>query len=244
MMKSIHVCPRCHTNISEERRRQPLAICDGCGFVASGQEAKTGAALERRFLISALGISALLIAGFIQLVSWGSHSIEVIPLQIGQLLHSNSTNQLERLVQISFEMNKYDVTESAYGDLAAKEHTAYLRLGKFQMSRGKYAEAANSFRLYFSFNNEDLEAHYLYARALGETKQIDEAVKHFDYVLRARPSMRQITVVQNYVKALTQNGRFAQARKVIESERNRDRTALMFMDTEYKVILAQLHISG
>ncbi len=243
-MNQSHTCPRCQSLFSEERRLQKPPVCESCGFVASGLELKAGQALERRFLIVALGLSLVLVGGFMQVVSWGSYSLEAIPLTVGNWLHSNSTTQLERLVQISFELKKYDLTENVYTQLAAKDHTAFLRLGKFQMSRGKYSEAANSFRLYFSFNNEDLEAHYLYARALGETKQIDEAIKHYDYVLRAKPGIRQITVVQNYVKALAQNGRLKEARKVIEDERTRDRTAMTFMDTEYKTILERLHASG
>ena len=243
-MNQSHTCPRCHSLFSEERRLQKPLICEGCGFVASGRELKAGQALERRFLIVALAVSLVLVGGFMQVVSWGAYSVESIPLTIGNWLHTNSPAQLERLVQISFELKKYDLTESVYTELSAKDHTAFLRLGKFQMSRGKYSEAANSFRLYFSFNNEDLEAHYLYARALGETKQIDEAIKHYDYVLRAKPGIRQITVVQNYVKALTLNGRLKEARKVIEDERTRDRTAMTFMDTEYKTILERLHTSG
>lgn len=243
-MNSFHTCPRCQSTISEERRLQKPAICDSCGFVATGRETRAGEALERRFLYTALGISVLMVAGFMQIVSWGSYSLEVIPLQIGQMTGSNSVPQLERLVQISFELKKHDLTENVYAQLAAKDPMSYLRLGKFQMSRGKYPEAANSMRLFFSFKNEDLEGHYLYARALGETKQIDEAIKHYDYVLRAKPGVRQITVLQHYVKALTQNGRLKEARKVIESERTRDRTALLFMETEYKTILERLQTSG
>jgi hypothetical protein len=42
------------------------------------------------------------------------------------------------------------------------------------------------------------------------------------------------------VKALTRAGRFDRAKRVIEETRTRDRTASMFMDTEFKVILERL----
>jgi tetratricopeptide (TPR) repeat protein len=243
-MIHIHVCPRCHQEVSEERRNSIPAVCDSCGFVLSGREGLAGQQEERRMFITVLAVSVALVLTFMQVVAWGSHSLEAIPLQVSHWLRISSPAQLERLVQISFELKKYDLTESAYVDLARVDHASYLRLAKFQMSRAKYQEASESFRRYFADNKvEDLDAHYLYARALGEVRQVDESSQHFEYVLRAKPGVRQVTVLQNYVKMLAQNGRLDRARKVIEHERTRDKTASMFMETEYKVILERLHSS-
>lgn len=243
-MTQYHTCPRCQQAISEARRLATPAVCESCGLVLSMAELKAEVQGERRFLKIAIGLSILGIAAFMQLVSWGSYAVEIIPLQIGRIFNSNSPAQLERLSVIAFESKKYDLVESSFQSMAQQDSQNYLRLAKFQMSRAKYKEASESFRQFFVHKNEDLDAHYLYARALGESGQADESAKHFEYVLRARPGFRQVTVLTYYVKMLMQNERFEQARKVIEAARTQDKTAGLFMDTEYKVITERMRARG
>ena len=69
---------------------------------------------------------------------------------------------------------------------------------------------------------------------------IEEASKHFDYVLNAKPRVMQVTVVQNYVKYLVAANQFDKAQQVIFKMRRRDQTVSQFMDTELKMIQARM----
>jgi tetratricopeptide (TPR) repeat protein len=232
------LCPRCHLQLAADRSRADLPICDSCGFVMSGREYVVMEDLESFTRTIEIALSVVVVAIFMLLMSWGSHTFEVLPLLQGQWFHSNSTLELEKLIQIGTELKKYELVEAAYIDLVKVDRTAYMRLGKFQMKRAKFKEAAEAFRLYFKFRNTDAEAHYLYAMALSEIGKVDLATQQFDYVLNTKPGILQVTVIQNYVRMLTRVGRFAQARKVIEVARRRN---TKFMETEYRVILERLH---
>ncbi|MGZ6477810.1 MAG: tetratricopeptide repeat protein [Bdellovibrionales bacterium] len=186
---------------------------------------------------SAVGVSALLIAFLMYVGSWGSYSLEVIPLKVGQWTHMGSAADMERLAQIGLDLKKLDLVEHEYKMLAQQvDPKNYVRLGKFQLNRMEYKEAAETYRQYFLLGKRDWEARFDYARALGEIGKIDEASKNFEYVLRARPGIRQVTVVQRYVNMLVKANRFDQAQRVIEHVRKQDPSASRFMDTEYKVI--------
>lgn len=232
------LCPRCHLQVADDRCQDDIPVCDSCGFVMSGREYILMEDLENFTRKIEISLSMVLVAIFMLLMSWGSYTFEVLPLLQGQWFHSNSTVELERLIKIASELKKYELVESAYVDLVKIDRTAYARLGKFQMKRAKFKEAAEAFRLYFKFRNNDVEAHYLYAMSLSELGKVDLAVQQFDYVLNTKPGLLQVTVIQNYVKMLARAGRFGHARKVIEIARRHNRG---FMDTEYRVILERLH---
>lgn len=200
-----------------------------------------GHKLDASFMRIAFGFSAFLILGFMQVVSWGSHSLEIIPLQLGEWTGVNSMASREHMAVIALDAKKYDLVEHLYGEIATSSPEQYSRLGKFQMSRAKFKDAAISFGRFFAAKQENLEARYQYARALSETGQIDDGAKQFEYVLRAKPGVRQVTVITYYVKMLMQAGRFDQARAVIDEARKNDRSAGNFMDTEYKVIVERQH---
>jgi len=170
--------------------------------------------------------------------TWGSHSLEIIPLEAGELLHINSSNDNERLAQIGMDLKKYDMVEKEYYHLAQQAPANWARLAKFQMSRKEFREAADSYGRYFASANGkiDIDARFDYAKALAEIGQIDDAAKNFEYVLGSRPGIRQVTVIEHYVTMLVKAERFDQAQRVIEHVRRQDPSASRFMDTEYKVI--------
>ncbi len=89
----------------------------------------------------------------------------------------------------------------------------------------------------------DLSARYDYARALAEAGDIDLAAQNFDYILKSKPEVWQITVTQKYVTMLIKAERFNQAKLVIKKIRRQDPSASQFMETEYKIITERLHSS-
>jgi tetratricopeptide (TPR) repeat protein len=237
MIKQIN-CPRCQCTIADERRNTSPVVCDNCGFVVSLSESNLRQNLESSVLKAVAGVFAVILIGFMHIATWAGYSLEVIPLKIGQWTHTISNKNMERLAVIGLELKDYDLVEEMYRRLANADSNLYVRLAKFQMARAEYVAATESFRHYFSTGKRNnLDARYDYARALSEAGNIDEAVKHFDFVLGSKPGTRQVTVLQKYVNMLVKAQRFDQARQVIESVRRRDPTAANFMDTEYKVIM-------
>jgi tetratricopeptide (TPR) repeat protein len=229
-------CPRCQFDIAPERRQDSVVICDHCGFVISNSETEFREKGEKRFIISAFAIAFVMIAGFLQLCSWDNHFLEVIPLQIKDVVGSMSNEDYEQLANICLDRKKLDCVEHAYSKLGERDQNQLLRLGKFEMSRGHYSEAANTYRTFFTKGGVDLEASYNFARALGQIGMVDEAAKYYDYVLGAKPDVLQVTVVQNYVRLLMEANRLDQAQKLIESVRKQSDTATMFMEDEYQKI--------
>jgi hypothetical protein len=230
-------CPRCQLNIAVERQRSLPTICDNCGHVLSSSEEFVNGNLEKSLLKSAVGVSLFLVTVFMYVGSWGSHSIEVIPLKIGEWTRINTASDMERLAAIGMDLRKLDLVEHQYRLLAQRvDPKYYVRLGKFQVNRMEWKEAAETYRQYFSLGKKDWEARIDYARALSEIGQVDEATKNFEYVLAARPGVRQTTVIQHYVGMLVKAERYDQAQRVIDRVRRQDPSASRFMDTEYKVI--------
>lgn len=231
-------CPRCQFDISPERRQESVIVCDHCGFVISPSEEFHREKGEKKFITLAFGIAFVLIAGFLQLTSWDTYSIEVIPLQVKGLIGASTNQDLERLAEICLDRKKLDCVESTYARLSERDQSQLIRLGKFEMSRGHYQEAVNTYRGFFSKGGVDLEASYNFARALGQVGMVDEASKYFDYVLGAKPDVVQVTVVQNYVKLLMEANRLDQAQKLIEGVRKKSETSAYFMEDEFKKIQA------
>ena len=233
-------CPRCAQEIALSRLHASPKVCDSCGYVLNNTEKIQLKRVERNSLISVVIAALFILAGFVHLINWGNHSLEIVPLQAASLVGIESPARLLRLADICLDVKKFDCVETAYFRLAATDNEGWIRLGKIQFNRGKYVEAAESFRQYFSKGGQDLDAAYSYARALGEAGRSTEASKYFDYVLAAKPGTLQITVAQAYVKMLVSSGHPDQALKVIDSIRRKGQNAAQFMDSEYKVIQFKL----
>lgn len=233
------ICSRCHQNISEERVRSRPTVCDHCGHVQSQAEAKSQKNQESSFFVAGILTALFIIGAFIHVGKWGPHSIEAIPLQVGELLGSNSIEKNERLAAIALDVKQFDLVERLYARAAQRDQSQILRLAKFQISLAKTQAAVDTLRTLLVRDVTSFEGRYLMARSLGELGRVDEAISHYDYVLKLKPDIRQTTVLTNYVKMLIAANRFDEARKVIDDARRKDQTASLFMDTEYKVIIAR-----
>jgi tetratricopeptide (TPR) repeat protein len=235
-MYGLENCPRCLQAIAPERLLSTPKICDCCGFVINNVEKQEQKQFERRSLIAVIASAVLIVAGFVHVVNWGGYSLEILPIQAASFIGMESQSSTKRMAEICLDVKKLDCVESMYVRLALSDASGWVRLGKFQFNRSKYPEAAESFRQFFAKGGQDLDASYVYARALGETGRVDEASKYFEYVLAAKPDILQVTVAQNYVKLLVGAGRYDQALKVIDAIRKKGENASQFMDSEYKVI--------
>jgi hypothetical protein len=235
-------CPRCLNPLSEERARSTPKVCDTCGHVLTANVTQHKKQYERSSLRWTIGAGVFVTLALMQMIAWGGYSLEVLPLKAAILTGVDSAATDERMAQICLELKKLDCVESMYIRQAVTDVKNFVRLGKFQYNRMKYAEAAQSLQNYFARGGDasDLDSRYVFARALGQSGQVELAAQQFDLILAAKPMVLQITVTENYIKLLVQYNRLEQALKVLDGIRARDESVGMFMDSEYKNIAEKL----
>ncbi len=231
-------CPRCHHEISEERRTSVPTVCDNCGHVLSSAETKVEASLVRNYKYGMFGFAAFVIGFHLFFSAWGGYTFEVRWIQ---LFGGNSVASQERMAQICIETFQYDCAEQAYLAVARIDNKAWLKLGKFQMSRQNYAGASQSFKQYLATNEDvNFDVTYLLARSLSETGQVDEAADLYESIIRAKTDVLQVTVITKYVELLMKHERWTQAQKIIQEIRKRDESVADFMGPQYTEITAKL----
>ncbi len=236
-------CTLCQLDIAPERVQESPVICNHCGHSATPNEKSVVNKMERRCTQWMVALSVLFVASYIQLMNWDTHSLSVIQLSVKDAMGASTITDTEQMAAICFDLKKWDCVESEYRKIAQQKPEQWFELGRFQVKRAKTQAAAESFYAYFNgFNNQDpdqerqLEASYLYAKALAELGQVDEAVTYFEQVLASRPEVLQVTVVQNYVRMLMSHKRYEQAEKLIKDVRGQGPTAESFMEPEFQEI--------
>ncbi|MGE0762095.1 MAG: tetratricopeptide repeat protein [Bdellovibrionales bacterium] len=240
-MLQFGACPRCQTQIPENRVGQNPIVCVACGFVGNNHDKKMDRHLEKRFVKVAFFTAIALVLGFLQTASWDKFALEIIPLKIKQYGGMASNENLIRIAQICAERLKHDCVETAYATLANRgQNDFFAELGKYQVRRGNKTAALQSLTQYFKQNGTDLEAAYQYAKVLGDAGKVEESITYFDSIIKAKPETLQITVVQNYVKMLVHNNRRPEALKLIKDTRKSSSSASMFMEDEYKQLEQQI----
>ncbi|MBX3020640.1 MAG: tetratricopeptide repeat protein [Bdellovibrionales bacterium] len=229
MFTTNETCTRCLRELSPERSQSTPKVCDHCGHVISKTETVAKKQIDRQSLYWVVGLAVGIVLGFMQVVSWGSYSLEIW------------TASPERKGQICMILKKLDCVEDVYQQAAFSDVDAMARLGRFQFNRMKYAEAAATLQTFFQRSEEpDMDTRYVYARALSEMGNVDEASTQFDLILAAKPDVLQVTVAQAYVKLLIQHGRIEQAHKVLTSIRKRGENVASFMESEFKDLSQKL----
>lgn len=234
-MMQFGLCPRCQIEIPKERLEQSPLICPICGYSHSPTNMRVNDLLERRFIKTAIGVALALIVAFVQTATWDKYALEIIPLKLKQFTGLANQDDLQQIAKICLERKRHDCVETAYVSLAQSgENEFFAELGKYQARLGKLADAKTSFAQYFNHGGLDLEASYQFAKVLGQSGQVDQSASYFDHVLKSKPDTLQVTVTQNYVRMLLNNGRKDQALKIIQSIRKTSPSASLFMEEEFR----------
>lgn len=238
MFSQHSTCPRCHSDISEERRSSVPTVCDNCGHVVSSNETDSDAVIAKNYKYAMFIFAFVVVGGHLFFSSWGGYTLEVRWIQ---LFGGNSVASQERMAQICIETFQYDCAEQSYLAVARTDSKAFLKLGKFQMSRQNYTGAAQSLKQYLAANEDvNHDATYLLARSLSEIGSVDEASALFESIIDAKTDILQLTVIQKYVELLMKNERWSQAQKVIEKIRKRGESVADFMSPQYSEITSKI----
>lgn len=230
--------------ISENRKSDPIVICDSCGYVASTNQFQVEKNVERYNLNLIIGISAAALVIMSQLGAWGDYALEIRWLQLRDLTGTASVSTFDRMAEICGDLKKLGCVEYAYTKQSKIEPKNSVKLAEFQMSRNKFKEAAKSLKGYVA-TKQDSAAYLAYAKALGESGQIDEAVRYYEVLINSRNQKVPEAVTTNYVRHLAKARRYEQAENVILKMRKRQ-GGPGFMETELRVLsgLRDLSASG
>lgn len=242
-MSKIEVCPSCHLVIDESRERAEVLVCNHCGHVKSEKAAEAERTLRVVSFKAVVLLALILVSGFAEVSAWSFYAPELRWLELRARLGS-STAVLDRMAEICMELKKYDCATESYQKMAAIDSFNWSRLARLQYSLGKYEEAVESFTIFSESHSGDAETHYIFAKALAETGRIDQAVDYFELVIKSKPDVLQVTVVQNYVRYLMRSMRYAQAEAVIRRMRRLDWTKAKFMDSEFRFVIQKNRLRG
>ena len=190
-------CPRCGNPV--EQVSQTL-FCK-CGWTLSKNKKDS-----EKTVITAMILVFVLTAGFLfHFFQWGSHGFSI--------LFANS----EKKVEICRSLKKYDCIEKNYTKLfKSKGDIQFLEeLGELQFKREKFAEAEKTYSLYFTKQGKSYKAAYYYAHSLVKTGDIDSAIEYFDSILRSKPQVLMVTIMESYLEVLVSNNRIKKAKEIL-----------------------------
>lgn len=208
-------------------------VCGRCGGVAQrvGQTyiCKCGWSLSmnqnnettQKSIIKSLFLIATFVAfGLFHFFQWGKYGFSIL------------TANNDKKIEICMELKKYDCMENAYfkkykqtGDMESLE-----ALAEMQFKRENYKESEKSYQTYFAKGGSSYKAAYYYAHSLSKNNQIDAAIQYFDSILRSRPKVLMITVVESYLEVLVSHNKIEKAKKVLSWVKKVNRNSMNTQD--------------
>ena len=190
-------CPRCG---NPTERISNTLICK-CGWSYS----KKTEASEKTVIFGMILVFTLLSAFLFHFFQWGSYGLSV--------LFANSNKKIE----ICMKLKKYDCVEKNYTKLfqTTTDLTFLEKLGELQFKRENFVDAEKTYKLYFSKNGKSYKAAYYYAHSLAKTGNIEAAIQYFDSILRSKPQILMVTIMESYLDVLVSNNRISKAREVL-----------------------------
>jgi tetratricopeptide (TPR) repeat protein len=190
---------------------------------------------DRSSRVVMMGLATAIIASVLQIASWDKYALDIIPYQAREAVGATGPQDWEQVAKMCWELKKWDCVEAEYTKAAQSDPQLYPRLGHYLIRRLKWDKAVTAFRVYINNGGEDLEATAAYAKALGETDQLEDATKYFTKVLESQNEL-QIPVILNFVKVLVKDQKYAMALKLIEDVRHKNPAGSQFMEAEYNQI--------
>ena len=202
-------CPRCGSQV--EQVSQTL-ICK-CGWTFSKKEESS----QSTVIIGMILTFTLLAGSLFHFFQWGSHAFGIL-----------FASPYEK-IKICMNLKKYDCVEHNYQLSYEKTEDLVLleELGEIQFKREKFEEANKTYSRYFSNKKgKSYKAAYYYAHSLAKTGDIESAIKYFDIILRNKPHVLMVTVMESYLEVLVSHNRIKKAQQLLAklSRENRNAT--------------------
>ena len=190
-------CPRCG---SVTEKVSHTLICK-CGWSYSKQEE----ASQNTVVIGMVLVFTLVSAFLFHFFQWGSHGFSIF------------LAKPSKKIEICMDLKKYDCVEKNYSKLfKTNSDIAVLEeLGEFQFKREKFTESRQTYKLYFSKQGKSYKAAYYYAHSLAKTGDIESAIQYFDFILRSKPHVLMVTIMESYLEILVSHNRIGKAKEIL-----------------------------
>ncbi len=217
-------CPKCKSEISEDRLLYKPVICNHCGHMDSNAEELSTKKRNRSSILIMLGISVITAGSFLHSVRWGNHSLEVIPHKAMISVGMGDESNYNRLQEICLERKMIDCVQSSLEEqLSANPNNLEVlkKLGKLHYQLENYEQAHETLSAYFTNQGEDLMTAYYFAKVLSKQGNTDAAVDYFESILASKPDVLQVTVTEAYMDMLIEANRFDDAKKLAKSVEDR-----------------------
>lgn len=190
-------CPRCGNQVNQVSN---TLICK-CGWTYSKSEETS----QGPVILGMILTCTLVAASLFHFFQWGSYGFKVF--------FATPAEKLE----ICMDLKKYDCVENNYEKLfqSTSDIKHLEELGEFQFKREKFQEATQTYKLYFAQKGQSYKAAYYYAHSLAKTGELDSAIQYFDSILRSKPQVLMVTVMESYLEVLVSNNRIGKAREIL-----------------------------
>lgn len=192
-------------------------------------------------------IGVFLVAGFLHVINWDTHSVRILTLNLKSITGLASAADYKEKAIICMERRKYSCAESelkASLSLAKSDQDSWARLGVLQYKMGKTNEAILALEAYESVGGQDLDTRYTLAKAYLAEKKAPQAIRTLKSLIAEKPETLQVTVTRSYVEALIQANRLSQAKNIIERTRKQSASFNQFMSAEYKAVVGKMDVGG
>lgn len=237
-MNQVVTCGRCREVISSDRVKELLIVCK-CGAFYSRTEKALEQASPRRHMFYGLLMAALLFGALHQVRTYDTHFIEVIPYQVKALIKMDTKSDNLKVATMCLEVKNYKCNLQQLKNAYSKDPLDMLvmeELGTAHFKLKDYQASVDVFTEYFNKKGKSPDAGFVFAQSLEATNQDSKARRMYNWTIRQKPGVLQVTVTEKFIKLLIKNGKMNMAKKLIRFvQKNSSRTA-DFMQAELRVI--------
>ena len=191
-------CPRCG---AQTKKVSQTLICK-CGWTYSKKKETS----QKTVIIGMVLAFTLVTGSLFHFFQWGSHAFSI--------LFASPSDK----IKICMDLKKYDCVEHAYQVSYNKTNdVSFLeKLGEIQFKREKYDSASQTYNLYFSNKKgKSSKAAYYYAHSLVKTGNVESAIQYFDVILKSKPHVLMVTVMESYLEVLVSHNRIRKAKEIL-----------------------------
>lgn len=214
------ICPDCENLIPLERMDEDMIVCP-CGYTRSASQQKFNEKNGKIASYTIILVALFILGAFIHTAKWGSDSIEVAPLQISALVGGLSPEQMVEFADISFDHKYYENAEELYATFLEKnpddERSLEVneKLGMLLFRQRKFVEAVAPLENYFLGGGENSQTLFSYGKSLTETQDLGDAEEVFLSLIKTKPEVYQVTVVQALLDLYVAQNKLREAKQFI-----------------------------
>lgn len=232
----LNTCRVCQSHIEGDNNFDGIIVCPSCGHT----ESKNNKSLFLDFLSSSVGfliITTGLVFSLFAIKKWDTFVMKALPLQFRSAIGTANTGEHFKLVEICESRKNLSCVEKYTDKIMQQqpENIEALRIKAHNQFIHKEFEAAfQNYKLYSELQGDNPDAFYELGKLYIQNNDVKMAIQSFETSINAKPDTLQITVLENYVKALIADQNYQKAYDTIKYVQENSRKSLFFMNTDFE----------